>query len=62
MRLVRQMDGRFGDSTQDYVWVVQAPGQPEQTLRWKPAGSGSIAIQRLRRTGAGGDAKSCGLG
>jgi hypothetical protein len=62
MRLVRSVEGRFGDSTRDYVWIVQAPGQPEQTLRWKPAGTGSIAIQRLRRTDASSDARSCGLG
>jgi predicted metalloprotease with PDZ domain len=63
MKLVRQAGGRFGDSTLDYVWIVQAHGDAEQTLRWRPAGQGELHIQRLVRTDMSpSDARSCALG
>ena len=57
MTFVAREAGRPGDSTQDYMLRVKE-GEAEHTIRYRPAGVGSVPVQQVRLA-PGADAASC---
>jgi predicted metalloprotease with PDZ domain len=59
MTLRRQISGRSGDATIDYAWEVSAKDGSLKTIRYKPAGLGTVTLQRLERVKNSKSAASC---